>query len=447
MKNKFEYNENNESDLFVKNSITKSNKKNINKYNEEREGNNIAKKITCILLIILLITIIIFIILINKFGNGPSEFIIDDFENDIEEHNTSTIFYNATPRREALIIGRRYINKCLNDNLTNKFEKVENPIISVIIPVFNCEKSIKYAISSIQNQNVTNIEIILINDFSTDQSLNIIQEIQKNDKRIIIINNEKNMGSLYTRSIGILIAKGKFVFALDNDDMFFHQDIFDVTYKIALKGNFDIVGFRSINVGSYKEEIYKMFDGYFSFKKNNLIIYQPKLGLHPVTTKGMYAANDYTIWGKCIKTEVYQKAVNALGKERYSMFLSWCEDSSIVFVIFNIAQSYIFISKYGLMHIKNNSTATKTQPKDNKVLGEVFLLDTLFEFSKNNSNKNIAVSHLVNIQYRFDLYHIKKNSTKFYLLSILEKIMNCSHIAKNKRSQVKHIYNKIINNQ
>ena len=207
MKNKFEYNENNESDLFVKNSITKSKKKNINKYNEEKEGNNIAKKITCILLIILLITIIIFIILINKFGNGPSEFFIDNFENEIEKYNSSTIFYNATPRREALIIGRRYINKCLNDNLTNKFEKVENPIISAIIPVFNCEKSIKYAISSIQNQNVTNIEIILINDYSTDQSLNIIQEIQKNDKRIIIINNEKNMGSLYTRSIGILIAK------------------------------------------------------------------------------------------------------------------------------------------------------------------------------------------------------------------------------------------------
>ena len=144
---------------------------------------------------------------------------------------------------------------------------------------------------------------------------------------------------------------------------------------------------------------------------------------------------------------VYQKAVNALGKERYSMFLSWCEDSSIVFVIFNIAQSYIFISKYGLMHIKNNSTATKTQPKDNKVLGEIFLLDTLFEFSKNNSNKNIAVSHLVNIIYRFDLYHIKKNSTKYYLLSILDKMMNCSHIAKYKRRQVKNIYSKIINKE
>ena len=88
--------------------------------------------------------------------------------------------------------------------------------------------------------------------------------------------------------------------------MFLDEDSFYTITNIAEKGNFDIVGFRAVNVGSYKEEIYRMFDGYFSFKKNNLIIYQPKLGFHPVTTKGMYAANDYTIWGKCIKTEIYQ---------------------------------------------------------------------------------------------------------------------------------------------
>ena len=81
MKIKFEYNENNESDVFVKNSKTKSNKNKINKYEKESEGNNIAKKITFILLIILLITIIIFIILINRFGNSHSEFVIGNYEN------------------------------------------------------------------------------------------------------------------------------------------------------------------------------------------------------------------------------------------------------------------------------------------------------------------------------------------------------------------------------
>ena len=442
MKIKFEYNE---SDLFVKKSKVKPKKKKYNKSKKEGDENNIARKISIILLIILLIIIIVFIILINKFGQGQNEFDIDDFDEKNEKlKNTSIIYFKAISRKENLLLGKKYISRCLNDSMTKKYEKVDNPIISVIIPVFNCEKSIKYAISSIQNQNVTNIEIILINDFSSDNSLKIIEEIQKKDKRIIIINNEKNMGSLYTRSIGILIAKGKFVFALDNDDMFFQEDLFDATYKVAIKGGFDIVGFRAVNVGSYKDNINKMSDSYFSFKKNNLILYQPKLGMHPVVTKGQYAANDYTIWGKCIKTEIYKKAVNALGKERYSMFLSWCEDTSIVFVIFNIAQSYIFIGKYGILHIKNNSTATKTQPKENKIFGEVFLLDIIFEFAK--TNKNIAVSHLVNIKYRFNIYHINKISTKLYLLSILEKMMNCSLISKSKHRQVKHIYKKILDN-
>ena len=454
MKIKFEYNENNENDLFVRRPKTKENKSKKS-FNNKNEGKNLAKRILFILFCILLITILIFIILFKLFGNEKLE--IEEIYNnkDKEEKeidkiikndiiNMSNIYYNATSRRENLLIGKEYIQRCLSDNMTKKFGKVKNPIISVLIPVFNCEKTIKYAISSIQNQNVSDIEIILINDFSVDQSLNIIKNIQKYDQRIEIINNPKNMGSLYSRSIGILLAKGTFVFALDNDDMFFQEDLFDVTTKVSIKGGFDIVGFRYINVGSYRDDINIMFDGYFSFKKNNLIIYQPKLGLHPVTTLGRYAANDFTIWGKCIKTSIYQQAVNALGKERYSMFLSWCEDTSIVFVIFNIAQSYIFISKYGLLHIKNNSTATKTQPKDNKLLGEIFLLDVLFEFSKNNSNKNIAASHIVNVKSKYDLKHIKNNSTRLYLKSILEKMLNCSLFTKFKRYQIKQIYKQVI---
>ena len=454
MKIKFENNESNENDLFVKKSKTKGKKIKIKQTNKEDNWNNLAKKILFFLSIIFLITILIFFIFI-KIGKEKNKIIKNEiyeknksiaFETKtIDLFNMSLIYYNKTiSRKESLLKGRYYIQKCLNDSLNKKYEKVENPIISVVIPVYNCEKTIKYAISSIQNQNISNIEIILINDFSTDKSLNIIQEIQKTDKRIIIVNNEKNMGSLYTRSIGILMAKGNFIFALDNDDMFFDEDLFDVTYKIAIKGEFDIVGFKSVNVGSYHDNIHKMFDGYFSFKKNNLIVYQPKLGLHPVTTYGRYAANDFTIWGKCIKTEIYQKAVNALGKERYSIFLSWCEDTSIVFVIFNIAESYIFIHKYGILHIKNNSTATATQSKNNKLLGEIFLLDILFDFSKNNSNKNIAGSHVVNINSKYNLGNIAMNSTKYYLKSILEKMLNCSFISKMKHYQIKQIYKKVI---
>ena len=89
--------------------------------------------------------------------------------------------------------------------INNKtFTEISNPKISVLIPTFNSEKTIKSTLRSIQNQNMTDIEIIIVNDFSTDNSIKIIEEIQKEDPRIKIIHNYRKMGSLYSRSIGAL---------------------------------------------------------------------------------------------------------------------------------------------------------------------------------------------------------------------------------------------------
>ena len=112
---------------------------------------------------------------------------------------------SKSSREEALKSGRNYMNKCLEgiiNNITFKISK--KPKISVIVPIYNSQKTIKKAISSIQNQNMIDIEIILINDFSTDNSSQIIKEIHKNDPRLLIINNNKNMGILYSRCIGVL---------------------------------------------------------------------------------------------------------------------------------------------------------------------------------------------------------------------------------------------------
>ncbi len=125
------------------------------------------------------------------------------------------------------------------------------PKISVIIPLYNCENYIKYTIRSVQNQNMGNFEIILINDNSKDGSLNISISLQEEDKRIKIINNNKNMGTLYSRSIGVLYSKGEFIFSLDNDDMFSDEDIFDKIYDIAYKNNYDIVEFKTFDIPNY----------------------------------------------------------------------------------------------------------------------------------------------------------------------------------------------------
>ena len=95
----------------------------------------------------------------------------------------------------------------MNSNASSYFN--DSPKIIVVIPCYNSEKYIKHTIRSVQNQNMKNFEIIVINDNSKDNSLNIIESLQKEDKRIKILNNNKNMGTLYSRSIGALNSKGE----------------------------------------------------------------------------------------------------------------------------------------------------------------------------------------------------------------------------------------------
>ena len=176
---------------------------------------------------------------------------------------------NPKEKYKILSEGKNYVEKCLKSLFQKKnYQQVIKPLISVIIPVYNCEETISYSINSIQNQILSEIEIILINDFSKDNSTKIIESFMEKDKRIILINNNKNMGTLYSRCIGALVSKGNYIFALDNDDMFFNDNVFDYVYKKAIEENFDIIGFKTICVNDYYSKIENMKDDYFSNRTN-----------------------------------------------------------------------------------------------------------------------------------------------------------------------------------
>ena len=138
------------------------------------------------------------------------------------------------------IQGIKYLNRCLNNlnksKIISDFNLLnfkEYPKITVIIPVYNSQNSIKLSLTSVLSQNIPEFEIILINDNSSDNSSIIINEMIKCDNRIKVINNHKNMGTLYSRSIGVLSAKGKYIFALDNDDIFLNENIFKKIYILC----------------------------------------------------------------------------------------------------------------------------------------------------------------------------------------------------------------------
>ncbi len=92
------------------------------------------------------------------------------------------------------------------------------PLISVLVPVYNVEKYLRQCLDSVISQTLKDIEIICVNDGSTDSSLQILQEYVEKDNRIRIINKEKNEGLVLARKSAVLQSTGKYICFLDSDD-------------------------------------------------------------------------------------------------------------------------------------------------------------------------------------------------------------------------------------
>lgn len=119
--------------------------------------------------------------------------------------------------------------------------------ISVIVPVYNSEKTLKKCLNSILNQTLKELEIILINDGSKDQSHKICKKYAEKDKRIVYI-NKKNEGCSIARNTAINIIKGKYITFVDSDD-YLECEMYEEMYTIGEKNNSDIVvtGFRILD--------------------------------------------------------------------------------------------------------------------------------------------------------------------------------------------------------
>ena len=250
--------------------------------------------------------------------------------------SNSSIKYNEFQSKNfTLINGRKFLDKCLTSKNMDIYEVNENPMITNIIPSYNCEKTIITSIHSIQYQNFSNIEIIIVDDFSIDNSKEIIKNLQINDRRIKLIENKRNMGTLYSRSIGTLLSKGDYILCLDNDDLFFNEDIFDFLIKQSKKENLDLVSFRALEIEDYRDGVQNMRDYRFFGIKNNLSLSQPELGIWAISINGTFQIHDNEIWLKCIKSNIYKKAIHIFGIQRYSKYICWAEDTIINFIIFN----------------------------------------------------------------------------------------------------------------
>ena len=224
--------------------------------------------------------------------------------------------------------------------------------ISVIIPVYNVEKYLRECLDSVINQTLTDIEIICINDGSTDSSLDILNEYAQKDERIQIINQE-NKGAGVARNTGIDVATGDYLSILDSDDIF-EPNMLEKLYNKSIATNSDIVICRCWNLDS---------------KTNQLENIEYSLEKKYIPPKEVFNYKDIPkhIYGLCIGwswDKLYKREFVLKHNLRFQNLRS-TNDMFFVFYSLVLAERISVIDDYLIKHrINTNTQLSETRDKD-----------------------------------------------------------------------------------
>ena len=247
----------------------------------------------------------------------------------------------------------QYIDICKKGKLIDnkKYIPSKEPKISVIIPLYKGEKYLQYSLRSVQNQKMKDLEIILIDDNSLDDTSLLIDKYIKEDPRIIFIRNEVNRKILYSKSMAALNAKGKYILQIDQDDIFIRDDLFDKLYNEAETNNLDLIQFRDItknNLHLNKKTIVNCVGRHYILPKYNQLKTQPEL------KDTLYINNNiFLLWGLLIKTNIYKKALYYLWKIIINYEIIFHEDYIILFMIIVLSKKYKYMNYFSLIHLNN----------------------------------------------------------------------------------------------
>jgi glycosyltransferase involved in cell wall biosynthesis len=205
-------------------------------------------------------------------------------------------------------------------NLDNKknetarhYRMIRNlPLVSVILPCYNCSKYIEEAILSIINQTYKNLEIIITDDCSTDNSLQIIESLAKIDNRIIVIKNRENLKLIKTLNNMIDMAHGKYIARMDGDDISMVDRISRQVSFLERHNDFAVCGCQVIHIDENNNCIKKTLmpgrnTAIQSVKYYRTPFYHPSvmirkgcLSTNPYN-ETYIGAEDYGLWLKILK--------------------------------------------------------------------------------------------------------------------------------------------------
>ena len=277
-------------------------------------------------------------------------------------------------------------------------------LISIIIPVYNSEKYIKRCLDSIVTQSYKNIEIIVIDDGSTDDSKNICENYSKIDSRIKVI-NKKNEGVSSARNDGIKNANGEYLMFVDADD-WLEKDAIMILYSALNEFNVDIVRgnfYCNNDKGNFRIEKFNKY-------KNIKVKGNDKLLKVEIINDLLLGKIKAYVWLLLIKKNILLK-----NKILFNTKISFMEDLIFYISLFSTNNiSFYMLDKDIYCYYFNNNSATKSQKKIiqnienvlkvNKIIQEILYNSKMFD--NETKSKMCTTNFNIILNYYFSLWKI-----------------------------------------
>lgn len=229
-------------------------------------------------------------------------------------------------------------------------------LISIIVPVYNVETYLPDCLNSLVSQTYSNIEIICVNDGSTDNSLEILRKYVQIDNRIILI-DQKNSGVSKARNTGILKANGTYIMFVDGDDWIEYSTCEFVIKKMK-QTNADVILYpyiRENGKDSLNKNIFDLEEIIFDEQAVKNKLHRRFIGIeeqelsHPENADALC-----TVWGKLYKTEIIkEKNIQFIDLEKIGSY----EDGMFNLYYFQYAHKAVYINKYFYHYRKTNAVS------------------------------------------------------------------------------------------
>ena len=240
-----------------------------------------------------------------------------------------------------------------------------------------------------------------MDDFSQDNSIQIVKELMKDDPRIILLTNKENKGTLYTKTKGVLSSKGKYVITLDHDNLYSSKFTFSLLYDEAEKNNLELLGFSSLFTSIDMKNLTK--DCYHNYFQTP-IIFKPAIKERILSLKPNIIGSETLLCLYLIKTKLFIKIINLLGNKFLNRNIDSGDDTILVFLLGRYAKNLKHIKR--ILHLifvwpnKNSLIRFQKYIKDKfrerkKCFSYLTFIEVLFRFSENNIEDKVIPSYFL----------------------------------------------------